>query len=416
MDEDTRYRSKTVLLRRFRRAPGRLWRVPIWLVALLAVAFAAGAYPWPVQSKQQDPGRVTTSRAEGVLQTNGQGTWRVGRLNIVVDDTTVIAQQRGKAEPGSWVIVWGQQDRSGEMRAKYIQVEHAASLAGPTIQLSGMLRKKTSTWWMVEQTLIEITPDTVISGQPQIGVLVRVVATQQGEILRALAAEVLASDPKTPLVEFEGAIMSIADDKWQVDDREILIDAYTNIVGEPGIGKIAEVQASQLSDGRLLARAIRIVNPADEASLNALVADIVPETSDTERWDVIVFPESPWVDPTSASLHVNLNTYVDESRTTAQTGVWAEMRGAPLRAQEYQADVIRLEQPVPVSITGEILPPPTTTTSSGWGQINGQPVWFGTAEPGMAATKALLGGTVAVTGVRLGNGVIWAKQVRSAEP
>ena len=70
-----------------------------------------------------------------------------------------------------------------------------------------------------------------------------------------------------------------------------------NIVGEPGIGKIAEVQASQLSDGRLLARAIRVVNPADEASLNALVADIVPETSDTERWDVIVFPESPWADP-----------------------------------------------------------------------------------------------------------------------
>jgi hypothetical protein len=92
------------------------------------------------------------------------------------------------------------------------------------------------------------------------------------------------------------------------------------------------------------------------------------------------------------------------------------MRGAPLGAQEYQADVIRLEQPVPVSITGEILPPPTTTTSSGWGQINGQPVWFGSGEPGMAATEAMLGGTVAVTGVRLGNGVIWAKQVRSAEP
>ena len=196
MDEDTRHRSKISPIAPPSACSGTVWRVSIWLFALLAVAFAAGAYPWPVQSKQQDPGRATTSRAEGVLQTNGQGTWKVGRLNVVVDDTTVIAQKRGKAEPGSWVIVWGQQDRSGEMRAKYIQVDHAASLAAPTIQLSGMLRKQTSTWWMVEQTLIEITPDTVISGQPQIGVLVRVVATQQGEILRALAAEVLASDPK----------------------------------------------------------------------------------------------------------------------------------------------------------------------------------------------------------------------------
>jgi hypothetical protein len=353
---------------------------------------------------------------EGVLQTKDWGTWKVGGHNVLVDGTTVVAQKRGEAEPGAWVIIWGQQNLPGEMRAEYIQVDRPASLAGPTIQLSGMLRKKTGTWWMVEQTLIEITPDTVISGQPEIGALVRVVATQQGDSLRALAAEVLAPDPKMPLVEFEGTIMSLADDRWQVDDREILIDAYTNIVGEPGIGKIAEVQASQLSDGRLLARAIRIVNPADEASLNALVADIVPETSDTERWDVIVFPESPWADPTSASLHVSLNTYVDESRTTAQTGVWAEMRGAPLGAQEYQADVIRLEQPMPVSITGEILPPPTMPTPSGWGQINGQPVWFGSVAPGMAATQALLGGNVAVTGVRLGNGVIWAKQVRSAQP
>jgi hypothetical protein len=416
MDKDTRHRSKIVRLRRLRRAPGRLWRAPLGLVALLAVAIVVVAYPWPVQSKQQDPGRATITRAEGVLQANGQGTWKVGRLNVVVDGTTVIAQKRGKAEPGAWVIVWGQQDRPGEMRAEYIQVDHAASLTGPTIQLSGMLRKKTSTWWIVEQTLIEITPDTIISGQPEIGALVRVVATQQADILRAVAAEVLASDPKTPLVEFEGTIMSLADDRWQVDDREILIDAFTDIVGEPGIGKIAEVQASQLLDGRLLARAIRVVNPADEASLNAIVAEIVPETNDTERWDVIVFPESPWADPKSASLHVSLNTYVDESRTIAQTGVWAEMRGAPLGDQEYQADVIRLEQPVPVSITGEILPPPTTPTASGWGQINGQPVWFGSAEPGMAVTQAMLGSNVAVTGVRLGNGVIWAKQVRSAKP
>ena len=407
MDGNSRQRSMVFPLRRLRRAP-------IWLVALLAIA--AAAYPWPVQSKQQDPGRATTTRVEGVLQTKDGGTWKVGGHNVLVDGTTVLAQKRGKAEPGAWVIVWGHQNRPGEMRAESIQVDRPASLTGPTIQLSGMLRKKTSTWWMVEQTLIEITPDTVISGQPEIGALVRVVATQQGDSLRALAAEVLAPDPKMPLVEFEGTIMSLADDRWQVDDREILIDAYTNIVGEPGIGKIAEVQASQLSDGRLLARAIRIVNPADEASLNALVADIVPETSDTERWDVIVFPESPWADPTSASLHVSLNTYVDESRTTAQTGVWAEMRGAPLGTQEYQADVIRLEQPMPVSITGEILPPPTMPTPSGWGQINGQPVWFGSAEPGIATTQAMLGGNVAVTGVRLGNGVIWAKQVRSAQP
>jgi hypothetical protein len=42
-------------------------------------------------------------------------------------------------------------------------------------------------------------------------------------------------------------------------------------------------------------------------------------------------------------------------------------------------------------------------------------VWLGSVEPGTASAQAALGSTVAVTGVRLGNGVIWAKQVRSVE-
>ena len=413
---DTQHNSSIIPLRSQRRAPGRFWRARALLAALLAVMLAAATCPRPVNATQQDPGQAATTRAEGVLQAKGPGKWKVGKLDVLLDNTTVVMQKRGKAEPGAWVIVWGQQSRAGEMRAGYLQVDRPASLSGPTIQLSGMLRKQTSSWWMVEQTPIEITPDTVISGQPVIGALVWVVALQQGDALLALAAEVLAPDPDIPIFEFEGTITALADGSWRVDDYEVLIDQLTDIIGEPGIGTIAEVQAGQLADGRLLARTIRVVDPTAEASLNTMVADIIPETGNTERWEVIVFPKSPWADPTLATLHVSFNTYVDESRTTAQTGVWAEMRGAPLGSEEYQADVIRLEQPLPVSITGAILPPPTTPAPSGWGQINGQPVWLGAVEPGMATAQAMLGSSVAVTGVRLGNGVIWAKQVRSVEP
>jgi hypothetical protein len=43
-------------------------------------------------------------------------------------------------------------------------------------------------------------------------------------------------------------------------------------------------------------------------------------------------------------------------------------------------------------------------------------VWLGAVAPGTASAQAALGGSVSVTGVRLGNGVIWAQQVRTAEP
>ncbi len=391
----------------------------VLLTVLLAVTIVASASPWPVNSMQQDPGQITTiatTRLEGILRAMSPGKWQVGQINVRLDDRTILIEKRGKAEVGAWLIVWGQQNDTGEMRAELIQVDRPANFSGPLTQLSGALRKKTDTWWMVEQTLVEISPDTAISGHPEIGALVWVVAAQQGDTLRALAAEVLAPDPDRPLVEFEGTITFLATDMWRVDNRAVGINLRTEIIGEPKIGKIAEVQAEYLADGGLLARTIRVVDPSAEASLSAMVAEIVSETNDTERWEVIVFPKSPWADPTLATLHVGLNTYVDESRTTAQTGVWAEMRGAPLGPQEYQADVIRLEQPVPVSITGEILPAPTTPPASGWRQINGQPVWLGAVEAGTASAQAALGGSVSVTGVRLGNGVIWAQQVRTAEP
>jgi hypothetical protein len=114
------------------------------------------------------------------------------------------------------------------------------------------------------------------------------------------------------------------------------------------------------------------------------------------------------------TLRVSDNTVVDESRAIARTGQWAEVRGADLGGDEYQADVIRLERPMPVSLVGELQSVPTS--GGGWGQINGQPVWLGSVAPaGGAMAQADAGGSVAVIGVRLGNGVIWAKSVRSVE-
>ena len=59
---------------------------------------------------------------------------------------------------------------------------------------------------------------------------------------------------------------------------------------------------------------------AAEANVNAIVADIADTADADQVWEVIVFPKSPWADPTLATLRVGVNTYVDESRTIVQTG------------------------------------------------------------------------------------------------
>lgn len=403
--------------RRAPRAADRLRSVRL-LLALLAFAImllSPQSHVYAVPDAPARPVSTISTRREGVLRSINPDRWLVGDATVAIDEQTRVIEKRGKVEIGAWIIVWGQQTESGQIRAEVILVDRPAGWAGPIVQISGVLRKQTSAWWVVEQQLIEITSNTVISGEPKIGALVWVVSVQQGDTLRALAAEVLASDPDNPPVEFEGEIQSISPVSWRVDGRDVIVNNLTDIIGEPIVGGIAEILANQLTDGRLVAQIIRLVDPTAEASLSAMVAGITVAEDGAQRWDVVVFPKSPWAEPTIGTLRVSENTFVDESRAIARTGQWAEVRGVNLGDDEYQADVIRLERPMPVSLTGVIQPAPVATPSGGWAQINGQPVWLGSVTQAGVSALTDAGGNVAVTGIRLGNGVIWAKQVRSVE-
>ncbi len=264
------------------------------------------------------PASAISTRYEGLVRGIRPGQWTVGEISVNVDQQTVLIEKLGKAEIGAWVIVWGQQDEAGQLRAEIIKVDRPSGWAVPTVQISGVLRKQTDMWWVVEQQLIEITKDTLISGEPRIGALVWVVAVQQGDALRGLAVEVLAANPENPPVEIEGTIQSFSSSIWQVDERAVSIDENTKIYGVPTVGWIAEVQAKQLADRRLLAQMIRVVDPTAEVNLSAMVAEITAAEDGTQHWDVVVFPKSPWADPTVGTVHVSNNTYVDESRAIAR--------------------------------------------------------------------------------------------------
>ena len=323
-------------------AAGRFWGFRGLLTLLVFVGVLISSQPHAA-SMPEAPARPVSSisvRYEGLLRGIGPGDWLVGEISVTVDQQTVLIEKRGKAEIGAWVILWGQQNEKDQIHAEVIKVDRPAGWAGPVVQISGVLRKQTSTWWVVEQQLIEIPQDMLVRGEPKIGALVWVVAVQQGDMLRGLTAEVLALNPESPPVEFEGTVQSISPDKWRVDDRDVSIDGNTNILGEPGVGKVAEVKASQLAGEHLLAQVIRIVNPKAEASLRAMVAGIAPAEDGTQRWEVIVFPNSLWSEPTLGTLRVNDNTVVDESRAIARYGAmgrgpWRRLRRRRLPGRRH---------------------------------------------------------------------------------
>lgn len=378
-------------------------------IALLLGAWVLPLNATPITSAQVSP--TVSIRFEGFLKAIGPGKWLVGETSVLINDKTAVLEKRGRAEPGAWVIVWGARDDLGSTTAELIVVDRPAGWNGPVIQFSGVLRKQENSWWVIDDILVLMSSDVAqITGDPRVGSLLWVVAENQDTFFRALAIEVLAETPDTQPVEFEGEIEKLGQNFWIVDGRLLLLTSSSEILGEPMIGATAEVRAVPGANGTLIVLLAHVVDQASQADLNALVMAITEDANGAQTWELLVFPPEPWGNPARQSLHVTANTFVDESRAIARPGQWIEARGVRVGPDKYQADIIRLEQPVPVELTEDLRPiagAAEVEAGSQWRQFRGQPVWLADSDAAEAAT-ADTGGSL--WGLRLGNGVIWVQQ------
>ncbi len=389
------------------------------LVALVLLVATAQKPPIRVAASL-DPSDSTQIRFEGELKSRSLNLWSIGEYNVQVDAQTIIVEKRGPAEVGAWLIVWANQLPAGGLRAEVISVDRPAGQANPTIQFTRVLDKITEQWWVLGDLLVHVRPETPISGSPTIGSLVRVTAEQQELTLEAVRLEVLAQSADEIPVEFEGIVEELGPEYWTVQGQRFTVTPDTEIQGQPAVGQYVEVRALRTADGSLVAARIAIPNRAAERTMGAVVAAIVPQDEDSQVWDMLVFPDQLWADPYSAAVHVDGNTIVDESRAIAQAGQWTDVRARALGPSEYAAEVIRVEQPISVTLEADVQSasaavPARAASASGtaggtWWQVNGRPVWV-PGQATMTAAARAASGKVTIEGVLLGNGVIWAKRI-----
>jgi hypothetical protein len=147
-----------------------------------------------------------------------------------------------------------------------------------------------------------------------------------------------------------------------------------------------------------------------EMTIGTLVSDIAPEASDAEVWDVSVFPDQLYADPYSATVHVDLDTLVDESRAVAGPGQWADILAKPLKPSEFQAEVIRVEQTVTITVESDLRQAATASRAGGWAQIGGHTVWFPGGMAGSVSAATGGQGRTLIEGILLGNGIVWAQR------
>jgi len=386
----------------------RAWRVGRFLLAALFVLLAS------VQTLPIGASPLLNAQPrlqfEGYLLAQGPDKWLIANYSVFVDDNTVLLEQRGPAKIGAWVIVSATYLESGGVHADVIEVERPVGQPAPAVQFAGVLQKQAEETWSVAGTPFQLSPDARILGDPRSDDLVKVTAEQRGAVLWALEIETIARATSAAPVEFEGIIEQMAPEEWSISGSTVRIVPDTEIIGAPAPGKGVEVRAEAGADTALEARLIRVLDEPAEVTLGALVAAIVPAASGVQSWDLIVFPDRPGADPLLAEARVDGNTLVDESRAVARPGQWVEVQALPVGDDQYQADQIRVEQPVPVQLTGRVEQLADKAIGSGWWQVAGRPVWVG--DRALAAGVARAGSLVSVEGVLLGNGVIWAERLR----
>jgi hypothetical protein len=381
----------------------------IALIALALLVAAAQKPPTPASAAPQ-ASEPTLIRLEGELKSKSATTWVVGEFSVLVDGQTQYVEKRGRAEPGAWLIVWALSSPSGTPRARVIIVDRPANVLNPSIQFTDVLYKITGESWVVGTQLIHVSPSTTIVGSPTLGSLVSVTAEQQDVVLEAMTIETALENSSQLFYDFEGTIKIIDEKRWNVEDQWFKVSAIeTIIIGTPAVDKHAEVRVLVQGDGSFLATLI-IVPEKVEVTMGALVADIAPEASGAEVWDVSVFPDQLYTDPYSATVHVDGNTLVDESRAVVRPGRWADVRAESISDSEYQAELVRLEQVPTVTVKGNLQQAATASGAGGWAQIDGRTIWFPGPMAGSVAAATGGQGEILIEGVLLGNGIVWAQR------
>ncbi len=134
------------------------------------------------------------------------------------------------------------------------KIEKTAGPDAPpeSMDFSGLIQKLDGEWWTVRGISFRVSSATEIEGDPGIDRFAEVHAERRaGEDIWAKRIKVKS----LPEYEFTGAIEVVGRDSIIVRGVTVSIDNRTQYFGDPPMaGRLAEVQAMQFADGRLMAR------------------------------------------------------------------------------------------------------------------------------------------------------------------
>jgi hypothetical protein len=359
----------------------------------------------------------------GYIMAKSAGQWQIDSNPVAVDDQTRIDESQYPANLYAFVgLTASHRDGQAMPHADVITVLRPPSADATLVQLSGPLKNFTGEEWLVAGFTVNVSPQ-VYPEAPPLGSLVSIIAEERLTLLNAIRVEVLADNPNSVPVEFEGRITADDPDQkiWLIDNELTVAYGNASMSDIPQVDDIIEIRARLASDGKLAAERVQIKGQPAQVPLGVLVTGITRQTNGSQIWTAEAFKADGLTDPVPVQLQVDQSTWVDHRHAQPGNGQWADIK-AELRADgTYHAAVVQLSQPVRVHLSGALRflnlqgAPSSSYAAGSWLQVDGQTVWLPATAAGAASLKysspTTLPGAVMVDGWRLGNGVIWAERL-----
>ena len=212
--------------------------------------------------KTQTEGGLGKIRFEGPIEALDEDTWKVAGRTIEVTPSTEI---EGEPQVGSTAKVKALVGSDGAFTALEIEIKEQETGRPGEGEMEGTIEAMEGDVWHVGGRLINITPETEIVGDPQVGVLVEVEGLPQPDgSIAAVKIEVSqAKEARPGKVELEGVIEVMGNETWEVGGRTVNITSDTEMKGQPLAGRVAKVKGVVQPDGTVVASEVEVEEPEE---------------------------------------------------------------------------------------------------------------------------------------------------------
>lgn len=219
-----------------------------WLLTAISIRPAEVRLKGPLTAKPED----------------GIGPWTVAGQTIWCTEETSLSQRSGPVEVGKWVEMHAVEDPAGTLVGVRVRGIESTEDA----EVFGTIQSVSATQWILSSIPVTATVDTVIVGEPQVGLLAHAAVELAGDGLTARVFKVYWNEPtgRRQPVQLIGVVEALPADglvgEWQVSGKTVEVSSATQIFQVKGLVELdarVHVTGLQVAD-RIVAASITVLS------------------------------------------------------------------------------------------------------------------------------------------------------------